>query len=137
MTHRTFFTRSLLFFAVLFLPSSLLFAQGTLQFSQVKLVSSSEIVPSGRVWKATGIVPFQQTSWLNSPVFYTIAINGNNTTVGHSTYGRATSGSNLGTGSYSSQALAPVFPLWLPAGTSLETGANVHAISVVEFFVLP
>jgi hypothetical protein len=74
MNHSKFFTPTLLFFAVLFLPSSLLFAQGTLQFSQVKLVSSSETVPSGRIWKATGIVPFQQTSWPSSPVYYTIAV---------------------------------------------------------------
>jgi len=112
-------------------------AQGTLQFGQVKLVSSTETVPAGRVWKATGIMPFQQTSWPTSPVYYTIQVNGNNTTVGHSAYGRATSGSSFGTGSYSSPAVPPVFPLWLPAGATIGTGVNVHAISVIEFIVLP
>jgi hypothetical protein len=129
--------RFLLPMVFLTIPFSIAKSQGTLQFSQIKLVSSSETVPLGRVWKATGILPFQQTSWPGSPVFYNISVNGNLSTVGHEAYGRATNGSSLGTGSYSSAIVAPVFPLWLPSGTSLAAGANVRAISVIEFNIIP
>jgi hypothetical protein len=131
---------------LLFLISVSLSAQGTLQFSQVKLVSTQETVPQGKVWKAEGIagerVILQQfgTNAFN-PTRSLILINGLSIDVGQVSGGAGT-GAGAGSGTtttYSTLYLnSPTrFPLWLPEGTTLAAGTNIAYISVIEFNVIP
>jgi hypothetical protein len=109
------------------------FAQGNLQFNQVKLVTVQETIPAGKVWKITGILPsygYRYTSGGTSPYEYGILVNGNQRIIGHGSY--------LNT-SYNSPFSAQSFggDLWLPAGTNLAVGSNVGEISVIEFNIVP
>jgi len=110
------------------------FAQGNLQFNQVKLVTVQETIPAGKVWKITGILPsigFRYTSSASTPPWeYAIMVNGNQRIIGHSSYGNGAFGSG-----FTAQNLGG--DLWLPAGTNLAVGSNVGEISVIEFNIVP
>ncbi len=110
--------KTLLFLITLFSFSQLL-AQN-LEFSQVKLVSTIETVPVGKVWKVTNVMP---SATSNSVV--SIKVNGINIYVKGRDYisGSATQSAwTVLSGAY-----------WLPAGTTLETHSNCEFISVIEF----
>lgn len=120
----------------------------TLQFSQVKLVTSTEeTVPPNKVWKVEGIgaarvigitkaaenpsfAPQDQTIFINNTAVSVIQ------TVGTGS-GAATAGCCSVYTSVSYAASATKLPLWLPEGTTLKTGSNVSFISVIEFTVVP
>lgn len=115
------------FFLVL---SSLLYAQGNLQFNQVKLVSTVETVPSGKVWKVenaifAGGTPFTITTYTYGSMSY--AVNGLACYISSS--GGPPTGNNY--------ANASTFPFWLPAGSSLASGSNMRYLSVLEFNIIP
>jgi hypothetical protein len=107
----------------------------TLQFSQVKLVTTVETVPANKVWKIEGFFPttfsrYSGSSGVTEGHIYNLVINGNNRPVGVSSFltgywGTSYSG-NMGN-----------FPLWIPAGTTLAAGSNVGEISVIEFNIIP
>ena len=109
-------------------------AQGNLQFNQVKLVSTVETVPVGKVWKVTGILPssgFRYTSSSSTPPYeYGLLVNGIQRIIGHGSYVN---------GYYSSGFTAQSFggDLWLPGGTTLAAGSNVGEISIIEFNIVP
>ena len=116
-------------------------AQGNLQFNQVKLVTTLETVPAGKVWKVESVIyniastaTGYQTGagGCNSTSYESTAIEvaGVPTKVGQGT--QPASYSNLVyTHSYT------ILPLWLPAGTSLSGGTCVNKISVIEFNIIP
>jgi hypothetical protein len=116
-------------------------AQGNLQFNQVKLVTTLETVPAGKVWKVESVIyniaptatGYQSGAGsCNSSSYESTAIEvaGVPTKVGQGT--QPASYSNLVyTHSYS------ILPLWLPAGTSLSGGACLNKISVIEFNIIP
>ena len=85
-------------------------SQANLEFNQVKLITSSETVPAGKVWKITGIYT-NQTSFGNHSVTETpaILINGvrNHYVV------------PMPRGSGFFPYTVASFPLWLPAGTAV------------------
>lgn len=134
-------------------------AQGTLQFNQVKLVTTQEIIPAGKVWKVESVMSPEErypTSGNTFPSFSrSILVNGNMVTVreefvngtGLGWNGCCGGGfwmSNVGQNVNSTQThLIHVsadntrLPLWLPAGTSVEPVAPVNGISVIEFNVVP
>jgi hypothetical protein len=107
----------------------------TLQFSQVKLVSTVETVPANKVWKIEGFFPttfsrYSGSSGVTEGHIYNLVVNGNNRPLGVSSFltgywGTSYAG-NIGN-----------FPLWIPAGTTLAAGSNVGEISVIEFTVVP
>ena len=111
-----------------------LFAQGNLQFNQVKLVTVQETIPVGKVWKVTGILPssgFRYTSSSSTPPYeYGLLVNGIQRIIGHGSYVN---------GYYSSGFTAQSFggDLWLPGGTTLAAGSNVGEISIIEFNIVP
>jgi hypothetical protein len=107
--------------------------QGNLEFSQVKLVGSTqETVPAGKIWKLESALSTSSltiSTGTTSPQNETtnIIINGTNIVI-KSSWGS----------SYASSALEPTdLPIWLPAGTTLRAGTNVFRISVIEFNVIP
>jgi hypothetical protein len=112
----------------------------TLSFSQVKLVSTVQTVPQNKVWKVENILPSVRLTTTNfngqSVVNFTLLVNG--LTVFYlSTESLGNLQGNGTTGITAITAGIGASPIWLPAGTTLAAGNNLHGISVIEFNVLP
>ncbi len=130
---------ALLFLGALLLHSGL--HSQSLSFSQAKLVSQTETVPSGRVWKVVNILP---SARLTTTTFssggstrdFIITINGQ-TVYYLSAESRGNLNGNGQTGITSVTESIGEAPIWLPAGTTLAAGTNVHSVSVLEFIVNP
>ena len=132
--------KKLLLFTFILL-SNLACAQGNLQFNQVKLVTSTETVPVGKVWKIESVIyniaatasGYQASNGSCNSTNYestSIEIAGIPTKVGQGT--QPASYSNLQyTHSYT------ILPLWIPAGTTLSGGTCLNKISVIEFNIIP
>ena len=132
--------KKLLLFTFIIL-SNLACAQGNLQFNQVKLVTSTETVPVGKVWKIESVIyniaatasGYQASNGSCNSTNYestSIEIAGIPTKVGQGT--QPASYSNLQyTHSYT------ILPLWIPAGTTLSGGTCLNKISVIEFNIIP
>ncbi len=132
--------KNLLFIFFVIAPR-FIFAQGNLQFNQVKLVTNQETVPAGKVWKVESVIyniPQNASSYQTSPGgcahFYyensAIVVDGVPTKVGQGTVGLGYSNGNY-THSYT------VLPIWLPAGATLSGGTCLNKISVIEFNIVP
>lgn len=141
--HRSFLFSSLLF---VFLLSAHLHAQGTLQFNRVVLVSNTETVPAGKVWKVESVLSTSTLAANNnsSPSVNTVSldivVNGTVITVERSSVGIASqTGSSGVMRAYWGYASAGVtkLPFWLPAGSTLAASTNALAVSVIEFNILP
>lgn len=112
----------------------------TLSFSQVKLVSAVQTVPQNKVWKVENILPSVRLTTTNfngqSVVNFTLLVNG--LTVFYlSTESLGNLQGNGTTGITAVSAGIGDSPIWLPAGTTLAAGNNLHGISVIEFNVVP
>ena len=125
-------------------------AQGNLQFSQVKLVSATETVPAGKVWKLQNFLP-------NVSLFTDITRNQQNPTSGGirnfiilvngiSIYLQTTVTREVGRSDsywsqdgYATAASSSILnePIWLSSGTTLAASTNVQFVSVIEFNVIP
>jgi hypothetical protein len=116
-------------------------AQGNLQFNQVKLVTTLETVPAGKVWKVESVIyniaptatGYQSGAGsCNSTSYESTAIEvaGVPTKVGQGTQ-PASYSSLIYTHSYT------ILPLWLPTGTSLSGGTCLNKVSVIEFNIIP
>ena len=125
-------------------------AQGNLQFSQVKLVSTSETVPAGKVWKLQNFLP-------NVSLFTDITRNQQNPTSGGirnfiilvngiSIYLQTTVTREVGRSDsywsqdgYATAASSSILnePIWLSSGTTLAASTNVQFVSIIEFNVVP
>jgi len=139
------------FFVIVFISLSVFVnAQGNLQFSQVKLVTTSETVPAGKVWKLENYLPSSQLAIdLNrqpnqasagGTKNFIVLVNG--TQVFLQTTITREVGRNDGYWSQDGYATAADYrifdaPIWLPAGTTLAAPTNVMSLSVVEFNLLP
>jgi len=133
------------FFAVL-----ITHAQGNLQFNQVKLVSTVETVPVGKVWKLENYLPSAQLAIdLNRQANQASAGGTKNFVVlvnGAQVFLQTTITREIGRNDgywsqdgYATAADYRIFdaPIWLPAGTSLAASTNVMSLSVIEFNILP
>ena len=118
-------------------------AQASLEFNQVKLITTVETVPLGKVWKV------ESATYGGGLVFCVAGINGttycggnniqNVSVLGVMTYtinGQPNYISALNYSSGFSPNLSP-FPIWLPAGTTLSVGTNMRYLSIIEFNVVP
>lgn len=136
-------------------------AQGTLQFGQAKIVSSIQTVPAGKVWKVTsvygqdqpcvflysgsyqyhgkyitagfrinGVAIYSYKNWIQQlyePGCTTKITGVTWQTIADLTTVDLTNVPNNGN----------IFPMWLPAGTTLEgLGPNTF-LSVIEFNIIP
>lgn len=116
-------------------------AQGSLQFNQVKLVTSLETVPANKVWKVVSVVfdigttssgaMSSTSSSCSSGTYYSrsIVVNGVNTKTGEEC-------TPLPIPAFPTHMATPSF-LWLPAGATLSGGPCNNQISVIEFNVVP
>jgi len=131
-----------LYFILFILLNQFAFAQGNLQFNQVKLVTALETVPAGKVWKiesviyniAEGSTTYQTGNYGNCNTndynSAAIIVAGTPTKVGQGTSPLA----------YSNGAYVhsyTILPIWLPAGTTLSGGICLNKISVIEFNITP
>jgi hypothetical protein len=131
-----------LYFILFILLNQFAFAQGNLQFNQVKLVTAQETVPVGKVWKvesviyniAEGSTTYQTGNYGNCNTndynSAAIIVAGTPTKVGQGT-------SPLGYSSGGYVHSYTILPIWLPAGTTLSGGICLNKISVIEFNITP
>lgn len=107
-------------------------AQGNLQFNQVKLVTTAQTVPAGKVWKVESCTYNGASTFVlnqvNQQIYALMSIVVNGVVIPVSIY--------VG-GSSSSFSNAQTFPMWLPAGSTIATGTNAAFVSVIEFNVVP
>lgn len=106
----------------------------TLSFSQAKLVTQTETVPAGKVWKVVSVLSNNNLSGNSSSYVVSnvaIAVNGQNTII-KSRMAMRESDMAAADG-----MTVTDLPLWLPAGTSLGLNTNATGISVLEFTVNP
>ena len=105
-------------------------SQGNLEFNQVKLVSTIETVPVGKLWKIESITYALGTPYFGnstSAIQYYIQINSISQCVFTCTW------SYNGPGVVWEQS----YPIWLPSGTTLSASTGVNLISVIEFNLVP
>ena len=137
----------ILVLSIFVLFNGIVFSQGNLQFSQIKLVSTLETVPVGKVWKVESAVFMG-----GSPICVGTGPNaacgpGNMSSTGfvadmlfqvngQTNYLYTNLGQPGSSASYASQGYSP-FPLWLPASTTLAAGTNMRYLSVLEFNIIP
>jgi hypothetical protein len=128
-------------FILLIFLTSILFAckaQHTLSFNQGLLVSTSQTVPAGKIWKVVSCLP-SQNSQINQnnveglPEVGTFAILVNGNTVYLSNVGAAYFGDNFYT--EFTNVNANLFPMWIPAGTTLAASTGIQYLSVLEFII--
>ena len=131
-----------LYFIVFVLLNQLAYAQGNLQFNQVKLVTALETVPAGKVWKIESVIyniPSEMSSYqtsgslscgVNTFQNFAIEVAGVPTKTGQGV--SAAQYSNL---TYT-QAYTQL-PIWLPVGTTLSGGPCLNKVSVIEFNIIP
>ena len=117
-------------------------AQGNLQFNQVKLVTTLETVPAGKVWKVESVIynipsgsnTYQTGNYGDcSASDYNksaITVDGIPTKVGQGT-------TPLGYSSGYYTHTYTILPFWLPAGATLSGGVCLNKISVIEFNIIP
>lgn len=119
----------------------------TLSFSQVLLVDNNTVtVPAGKVWKIEAAVSSglsssstTSTSTPTPQVMYLFYINGaqqNCTKIQASVTGGYPGSSNNQSRIYYGVD-NDMFPIWLPAGSSLAAGSGINYLSVIEFNIVP
>lgn len=134
---------SSLFFAFLFFCLNPVVKAQTLEFSRAIMLTASDNVPTGKVWK---VISVGSNSAQNLSIPSSCATNYNSTQIsvgGITTHVSARYGAN-GSGCYSSYSAGASIsttgdltqlPFWIPEGTSLAPGAGAGFISVIEFTV--
>ena len=132
------FFAALLIFNIAF--SEKLKAQSSMQFRQAMLVSASQTVPLGMVWKVESVIassqlapglPYNSNGGATKSIV--VLINGMNA------YIKTWDEKNYVNGGAYSAASGTVtdLPLWLPEGTTLEASTNTLYVSVLEFKIIP
>jgi hypothetical protein len=115
----------------------------SLQFSQIKIVTTTETVPTGKVWKCTSVLAsgtMSTTSTSSTTSSKQILINGNIVPISGRSYrfnGTTSSNSTSTRTSDQSYGQYTEMPIWLPAGSSLSPSTGSSGISVIEFDVIP
>jgi hypothetical protein len=133
--------KTLFLFVAICAASLSISAQGNLQFNQVKLVNSLSTVPTNKVWKIESVLHGNNTQWaLGSPTtdcLMSIKLNSSDVCISRlHTYATGTGLSNSAAASESSINCTN-FPLWIPAGSTLNIGYNSIYISVIEYNIVP
>ena len=131
-----------LYFILFILLNQLAFAQGNLQFNQVKLVTALETVPAGKVWKIESVIyniPSEMSSYQTSQSLscgvntfqnFAIEVAGVPTKTGQGV--NALQLSNITyTQGYTE------LPIWLPGGATLSGGPCLNKGSILEVNILP
>jgi hypothetical protein len=125
-------------FVLFVLSCSMGKAQGNLQFNAIKLISTQETVPVGKVWKlesapykidAVGSIGNYTSASPGVEYVQSILVNGNILFVQAIRYYDGSWHTFTGP--------TCQFPMWLPEGSTLASGVGVQFISAIEFNVVP
>ena len=131
-----------LYFIVFVLLNQLAYAQGNLQFNQVKLVTALETVPVGKVWKIESVIyniPSEMSSYqtsgslscgVNTFQNFAIEVAGVPTKTGQGVGALQLSNITYAQG-YTE------LPIWLPGGATLSGGPCLNKVSILEFNIIP
>ncbi len=129
------------FIIVLSLSVGSLWGQGSLQFNRVKLVTTQETVPAGKVWKVESVIyniPQDASPFViqgnancneNQRRTYSIIVDGVPTKAGELVGGTGFTSDYF--------YMQTKLPIWLPAGATLSGGICNNKISVIEFNIIP
>ena len=116
------------------------YTQGNLQFSQVKLVQATEVVPLNKVWKVESIIysdPIPNNTNASTAMATNIdasfILNGNSVVARSS---RIMSSAGYSGGTYYTTWEIKL-PIWLNAGFSLGSSTGILYLSVIEFNMVP
>lgn len=104
-------------------------APSTLQFVQVKILTNGTLytVPTGKVWKVESAV--YSSYYISYTASARVIINGVNTElIPFAFY----DGNGTDRAPYST-----AFPMWLPAGTTIQPSMRTSHMFVIEFTVVP
>jgi hypothetical protein len=134
----------ILILALFSVLGSQLYSQGNLQFNQVKLVTTVQTVPTGKVWKVESATYNGGAPFPNSTANYAFPVGSLQTRGFESIMSYSVNGqlnyfpvSFSINGNFSSGNLMAHFPLWLPEGSTLAVGTNMGYLSVIEFNIIP
>jgi hypothetical protein len=134
----------ILFLSFFLVLCPLLYSQGNLHFNQVKLVTTVQTVPTGKVWKVesatyNGGAPFPNSSANYAFPAGPLQTRGFESIMSYSVNGQLNyfPVSYSINGNFSSVNLMAHFPLWLPEGSTLAVGTNMGYLSVLEFNIIP
>ncbi len=94
--------------------------------NSAKLITTSSIVPIGKNWKISAILPSASFTASNN---FTINVNGQTIYVGGISIGQT--GSTGGV--FNNQYFTLQGDLWLPGGTTIYPSGNIYGISVFEY----
>ncbi len=122
----------------LLIQISVVSAQSNLDFNQVLLVTNGT-VPAGKVWKVESAIyslaPLSLSNGANAQEDK-ITINGTTTVIRKSTsYNPYYSGGNGSSQAAMTYIWETHFPLWFPAGTTIQVSTGVTSLSILEFNV--
>ena len=109
--------KKIIFITLLFCGLAFSAQSQSLTYSKVILLTALDTVPQGKVWK---VVSYQANSGANQTIY--MKVNSNLEIIFSIHY-------------YSNSQItrnAP-FPIWLPAGTTVEPFANCTSLSIIEF----
>ncbi len=131
-------------FCLLIGPLNSVFAQGSLQFNQVLLVSTASTVPANKVWKIEALAYNGGAPFASGANSYNHLFNGNRGFDGIARF--LINGSPVVlpvaylTNTFNAtSSVNPnfTFPMWLPAGSILTPQTNISYLSIIEFNVVP
>ena len=120
--------KKLLFITLLFCGLAFSAQSQSLTYNKVILLTALDTVPQGKVWKVVSYLPSGQ--WINAGTGTTgsLDILINSVEYKISQYKMA----YVGNGGHGEKETVP-FPIWLPAGTTLEPSTNCGSLSIIEF----
>jgi len=130
------FSSLILLFTALYIPCG--FSQN-ISFGNAKLISNTDTVPSGKIYKVESII-------YSSPIqTFTTSVNYNNLFINSTDDAIIINGSphivrsvRLGSaGAWVSVLWEQQFPIWLPAGTIISPSTGVRYINILEFNSIP
>ena len=121
-------SKKIIFITLLFCGLAFSAQSQSLTYSKVILLTSLDTVPQGKVWKVTSFLP--DNSWVSvsyptSNGALDVLINGAVAKISYYSHDASAGGGSL-------QEKVP-FPIWLPAGTTLEPSTNCGSLSIIEF----
>jgi len=108
-------------------------SQGTLEFNQVRLITTEDAVPENKVWKIVSVMSSSQlhSTGSNTSIANSITVNSTQIFISGRSYTEQSADGNQSFGIYTQ------LPIWLPANTTLAASTNTGSVSVIEFNVIP
>ena len=121
-------SKKIIFITLLFCGLAFTAQSQSLTYSKVILLTALDTVPQGKVWKITSFLP--NVNYLPStygggtvPAEIEMKVNGNSSVLAAAVQGNYSTANSV---------VFP-FPIWLPAGTTLEPSTNCGSLSIIEF----